>query len=333
MTLLVVLLASVLTGQLAAVETLRSVGALPASIAGTFEGIAACHTSPEGDYIVFDRRAHTVWRVARGGKEGAKEIVKIGIESGNILLPTAFASAPDGTFVVADAPGTVERVQQFFYLGSRLSGFTLPRRATPRIPIGTTVISGVGSLDYTGKRVLISDPGSGALISEYGLDGEALRAFGTLRRTGHEDEADLHLALNSGYPLAAPDGGFFFVFVTGVPAFRKYNAAGDLLFERHIEGPELDEYVRTLPSKWPRRVTANGEHPLVTPAVRTAAVDPDGNLWLPLVDPVTYVYDGRGNKRRTVAFRGAGIVSPTNLHFTRDGRVVVAPGCYTFNVK
>jgi hypothetical protein len=333
LTLLALLLASVLSGQLAAVETLRSIGALPASIAGAFEEVAACHTSPEGDYIVFDRRAHTVWRVARGGKDGAKEIVKIGIEPGNIILPSAFASAPDGTFVVADAPGTVERVQLFFYMGSRLSGFTLPRRATPRIPIGTSVISGVGSLDYTGKRLLISDPGSGALISEYGLDGTPLRTFGTLRRTGHEDEADLHLALNSGYPLAAPDGGFYFVFVTGVPAFRKYNAAGILVYERHVEGPELDDYILTLPSKWPRRVTANGEHPLVTPAVRTAAVDPGGNLWLALVEPVTYVYEASGHKRRTVAFRGAGIISPTNLHFTRDGRLVVAPGCYTFNVK
>src|ERR671912_1607550 len=97
------------------VETLRAVASMPAHIAGTFNDLAACHTTPDGDYLVFDRRAHSVYRVPTKGP--AKQIIQIGVEPGRILLPVAFDSAADGTFVIADAPGGTERVQIFFYLG------------------------------------------------------------------------------------------------------------------------------------------------------------------------------------------------------------------------
>ena len=54
-----------------------------------------------------------------------------------------------------------------------------------------------------------------------GDDGDALfiggsvdlqKGFGSLRATGQEDDREVHLALNSGIPLADPTGGFFFVF-------------------------------------------------------------------------------------------------------------------------
>ena len=314
-------------------ETVRSVTALPAHVAGAFEEIAACHLTPEGDYMVFDRRSHAVSRVARDG--GAiKEVVQIGIEPGRILLPIAFDSAPDGTFAVSDAPGGVERIQLFLNSGSRIGGFSLPRRSAPRVTLGNSIVlSGVGSVDYTGRSILVSDPESGALISEYGLDGSVLRTFGTLRRTGHEDDRDLHLALNSGYPLSIDAGGFYFVFVAGVPMFRKYDAGGRLLFERHIEGPEIDEHLRELPSVWPRRKTASGEFPIVTAAIRTAAVSPDGSLWISLLSPLSYVYDSRGEKRRTVEFHAAGVLSPADLFFAPGGRMIASPGCYTFSLK
>ena len=67
------------------------------------------------------------------------------------------------------------------------------------------------------------------------------------RNTGHEADRDVHLALNSGLPLLDPTGGYYFVFHAGLPVFRKYDADGRVLFERHIEGPELDAMVRCLP--------------------------------------------------------------------------------------
>ena len=318
------------TSTVQPVETLRSVAALPAHVAGTFDDIAACHLTPDGDYLVFDRRAHAVYSVAAGAPP--RQIIQIGIEAGRILRPVAFDSVADGTFAIADAPEGIERIQIFFHLGGTIAGFTLPGRSTPRVALGNFVLSGIGSLDYTGKTILVSQPESGALVSEYGVDGRTLRSFGELRTTGHERNRDLHLALNAGIPLAIPNnGGFYFVFLGGVPAFRKYDRAGALVFERHVEGIELDRHIQSLPNEWPRRKTAAGELPIVPPSVRAAGLDPDGNLWLSLVTPHTYVYDRSGDKRRTVQFQAAGIMTPSNFHFTADGRILVAPGCYTFN--
>ena len=311
------------------VETLRSVAALPAHVAGTFRDVGACHLSPEGDYLVFDRRSHAVSLVPRNGS--AREIIAIGVEPGRILRPLAFDSAPDGTFVIADAPFGRERVQIFFYGGGTVGGFTLSGRSTPRVAFGDFVLSGVGSLDYTGKTILVSHPDSGALVTEYGLDGRSLRSFGELRATGYEQEPDLHLALNAGLPLSSPDGGFYFVCLGGVPVFRKYDAGGALVFERHVQGVELDAHIRALPKTWPKRKTKEGEFPIVPPTVRTAAVDGEGHLWLSLVVPFTYVYDPGGDKRRTIQFEAAGRFSPSNMHFTKDGRLLASPGCYTFN--
>ena len=171
-------------------------------------------------------------------------------------------------------------------------------------------------------------------MSELGPYGTPIRSFGALRPTGHEAEQDLHLALNVGFPLADPTGGFYFVFSSGVPVFRKYDAKGTLLFERHIEGPEVDEYLRTMPTRWPTRRTEDGDVlPLVPPAVRTAGVDRDGRLWIALTSPFTYVYDASGDKIRTVQFKAAGVMAPNSFFFTKDGRLLVTPGCYEFRVN
>jgi hypothetical protein len=66
-----------------------------------------------------------------------------------------------------------------------------------------------------------------------------------------------------------------------VPVFSKYDAKGTLLFERHIEGPEVDAYLQSMPARWPQRKNEDGDVlPLVPPAIRTAAVDRQGRLWI-----------------------------------------------------
>ena len=312
--------------------TLRSVGCLPAHIAGSFEDFSACHVTPEGDYLVFDRRAHSVYRVARNGASAPTKILQIGVKKGEILQPIAFASATDGTFVVADSPGGQDRIQIFLYLGASVGGFLLPNRSIPRLVLGDIVLSGVGSIDYTGKTILVSQPdASGALITEYGTDGAVRRSFGALRKTGQEADRDVHLALNGGFPLAIPGGGYYFVFAGGVPMFRKYDAKGELIFERHIEGPEVDEHIRRMPGTWPRRKVGGGEFPIIPTSIRTAGVDTEGNLWVSLLTPRTYVYEPSGDKARVVEFRGAGVFAPNDLFFTKEGRIVASPGCYVFD--
>jgi hypothetical protein len=326
------LLAATLAVSTAAldVEERRSIGGLPAHVAGSFDEIAACHLTPAGEYLVFDRRAHAVSTVT-ASTGIAQKIVQIGAESGRIIRPSAFDSAPDGTFVVADSPGNRHRIQFFGATGSDQGGFTLEGRHEPQITLGDLVLSGIGSLKYTGESVLISQPVVGALVTEYRLNGAPRRTFGQLRQTGQEKDPPVHAALNAGLALPNPKGGYYFVFVSGVPMFRRYDAGGALVFERHIEGLEVDPLLRSLPTTWPRR--AGGEFPIVPATIRTAAVDPAGNLWISLAAPYTYVYDSAGDKRRTLQFRAAGIVAPTSFYFTRNGRVLITPGCYAFDAK
>lgn len=311
-------------------EVLQSTGAIPAHIAGRFREAAGFQQSASGQYFVFDRRAHAVFGVD-DAQTTSWEVVRIGAEPGRIIDPTAFSVAPDGTFVVADAPGGIERIQIFNAVGFPLGGFSLPGRATARISIDNFVVNGIGTLQYTGNSILMSLPDSGGLITEYQLHGGANRTFGNLRYTGHEDDRELHLALNSGLPLIDPTGGFFFVFQAGVPVFQKYDAAGRLMFERHIEGPEIDDFIRTLPTIWPKRPATTGEFPFVRPTVRTAAVDRAGNLWVSLAVPYTYVYGPDGDKTRTVQFRAAGTVAPTALFFGAKSRLLITPGLYEFD--
>jgi len=312
-------------------EILRSVGGLPAHIAGRFEDLASCHQSSNGTIYVFDRRLHAVFAVAPGA-DAPREIVTIGAEPGRILRPYAFDLAPDDTFVVADAPQNRARVQFFTASGSPIGGFSLQLRDVPII-LDSVVISGLASLAYSGRAIFLSQPFAGSLISEHGIDGVSARTFGQLRPTGYENDPDLHVALNNGLVVLNPAGGFYYVFVAGVPMFRKYDQSGALLFERHIEGVELDEYLRTRPTVWKRRKTDEGEIPIVRPGVRAAAADAAGNLWIALDEPYTYVYDARGDKQRVVQFRSTGIFAPTSLTFTSKGQVLATPGCYLFDTR
>jgi hypothetical protein len=312
------------------VEVLRSVGGLPAHVAGAFQSPLGFQQADDGRYFVFDRRAHAVYTIA--GDDPPRKIIEVGQEKGRVLDPGAFDIDPaDGSFAVADAPGARERIQTFTAGGSQLGGFTLPGREVPRLTLGNIVLNGIGSLQFTGRSVLLNKPERGVLVTELAFDGSLVRAFGQLRATGHESDPDLHLAFNAGLPLIDPTGGYYFVFQAGTPLFRKFDASGALLFERHIEGPEVDEYLRTIPTTWPRHRTEDGDLlPLVPPAITTAAVDRRGHLWVSLASPFTYVYDPMGDKIRTVQFNAAGVLTPTSLFFTKSGRVLVTPGCYIF---
>ena len=310
-------------------DVIRSVGGLAAHLAGAIDEISACQVSTEGDFLIFDRRAHTVYSAAPNA-DALHIVVRIGMEPGRILRPSAFDSSPDGTFVIADSPDGRPRIQFFLDNGEPRGGFTLSGRAVPQITLGDTVLSGIGSLTYTGHSLLVSQPEIGALVTEYSLNGDTVRTFGDLRPTGQESDHDVHVALNGGIALTIPQGGYYFVFASGVPMFRKYDAQGRLIYERHVEGIELDPRLQNMPTSWQKRRIGGDELPIVPATVRTAAVDPEGNLWISLALPYTYVYDSNGDKQRTVQFRAAGVLAANGLFFTKNARVLVAPGCYLF---
>jgi hypothetical protein len=312
------------------VEILKSIGGLPPHIVGTFEEPIHFQRSANGTYYVFDRRGHAVHTVD-AERTISRKVLEIGFEEGRIIQPTGFDLALDGRFVVADVPRAQQRLQTFSATGERLSGFLLPGQPAARIIVDNLMLNGAGSVQHTGGSLLLSHPESGALFTEYSVAGFAWRSIGTLRATGFESNRDLHVAMNAGLPLVDPTGGFYYVFITGTPMFRKYDAKGTVLFERYIQGRELDDYLAAQPNQWPRRRVQSREVPFVTPVIRAAAVDPQGKLWISLGVPYTYVYDAHGDKARTVQFQAAGVISPTSLFFTSRGRLLVTPGCYEFD--
>ncbi|MCY4025458.1 MAG: hypothetical protein OXH75_03985 [Acidobacteria bacterium] len=316
------------------VETLQPTRSLPPHIVGELRLPAVFQETPDGRRFLFDRRGHRVHRLDPGADRAAV-LVEIGPEPGRLLGAAAFdlGRTPERYFVVADAPEGRERVQIFNLDGRRVSGFSLPGRAMPRVTLDDTVLSGIGTLEFTGREILMNQPELGGLVTRFSLRGQPFHTFGVLRSTGHESDRDVHLALNSGIPRLAPDGSYYFVFQTGVPMYRKYDARGTLLFERHVEGPALDATINSMPTTWPRRTHERGVTlPFIPPTVRTAAVDRAGNLWIALSVPVIFVYDPNGEKIRTVRLRAAGILRPSSLYFPDRRRMLVAPGGFEFTV-
>ena len=310
-------------------DVIQAVAAVPSHLAGRFVEPRGFQQSASGQFFVFDRRTHTVFGI---DEEFASSwpIVQVGAEPGRVIEPTALSVASDGTFAVADTPRGRARIQTFSPVGFPIRAFIVPGLVRPRITFEGVIMDGAGSVHYTGSTILMSQPENGSLITEYALAGAESRAFGRLRPTGHENDRDVHLALNSGIPLVNPRGGFYFVFQAGLPVFQAFDASGRLLFERRIQGRELDGAVSALPTTWPRR---GGELPLVPPTVRAAAVDRHGNLWVSFVVPYTYVFDPDGDKIRTVQFRGAGLIAPGGLSFGPKGTLLVSPGLYVFDVE
>ena len=324
--------AAAAVGAQVPVERLRPVGGLPAELCGALREPVAFAQTPAGQYILLDRRQHTVSTVDRA-RTKLTTLMRAGMEKGNVLQPAALSLAADDAFAVSDAPYGQERVQMYFTNGTLLSAFLLPGVTAPRLTLDGVILNGAGSLHFTGKNVIISRPDSGSLIWLLNLKGQVTSQIGSLRRTGHEADRDVHLALNIGLPLSTPDGGLIYVFQTGVPMFRKYSAGGRLEFERHIEGPALDSYVQSLPTTWPTRKLGDGTYPIVPAVVRAAAVSHEGELWVSLMPMVTYVYSAAGDKIRTIQFEATGPLSPNSLFFSRasgETRILVTPGCYEF---
>ena len=209
------------------VDILRSIGGLPPHIVGTFDGAADFQQAADGTYYVFDRRGHAVYAVDASRRD-VRKIIDIGGEEGRIIQPSGFDISRDGHIAVADVPRLQQRIQTFDAQGTRVSGFFLPGQPAARVTVGNLMLNGASSIRHTGKTLLISHPESGALFTEYSPGGFAQRSIGRLRATGFEDDRDLHIAMNAGLPLTDPTGGYYYVFITGQPLIRKYDATGTL---------------------------------------------------------------------------------------------------------
>src|SRR5919106_4683844 len=137
------------------VEVLRSIGGLPPHIVGLFEEPLGFQQTPGGPYYVFDRRGHTVYAVD-ADRQSALKLIEIGQELGRIIQPRGFDTSATGSFVVADAPRGVDRVQIFGAGGIRTGGFLLPvRQTSPELTLESIVINGIAPIQYAGTNLLI----------------------------------------------------------------------------------------------------------------------------------------------------------------------------------
>lgn len=314
------------------VEILTPTRPLPAHLSAALDRSRACVENSKGELLVLDAGAHAVFSID-AKRATLRRVIAPGAEWGHILKPSAFAIGSEDIFAIADTPGPYDRVQYFSPTGALLGRFFAPGAPGARISVGGLVLNGIGTMQFTGKVFLFTVPSTNALMMEVAPDGQPLRSIGALRPTGHESDRPLHLALNAGLPLVDPTGGFYFVFQTGLPLFRKYDANGVLVFERHIEGAELDATLQSIPTTWPKRSDAEAVIPYAPPSVTSAAVDRDGRLWVSLAVPFTYVYDPSGEKVRVVQFKGerGGAIIPTSMFFGASSRLLVAPGCDEFS--
>jgi hypothetical protein len=312
-----------------AADVLQAVAAAPAHVVTKFDEDAAFAVTRDGEYVVLDRRGHAVY-VFDAASTNVRRIVSPGTGPGELFQPLALALNDDDLIAVADSPNGFDRVQYFAANGMRVGGFYLPLAPQPRLTAANLLLASGGSLVFWGSTFVVNRPEWGALVTEHDSTGRVLRQMGNLRQVGPKSDRDLDIAMSIGIPLRTGDGGFLFVFQTGVPLFRKYSRDGRIEFERHIQGPELDARIMALPTVWPPR--AADTRPVVPPMVRAAALDSRGRLWISLIVPYTYVYDETGEKIRTVQFRGAGILSPSSLYFRAAGRLLVGPGGYEFEV-
>ena len=88
--------------------------------------------------------------------------MQIGAEPGRLLRPYAFDLAPDGRSSSPTRPGNGRRIQLFLTIGiahRRLHAGDARRAA---MVLDNVVISGIGSLAYTGRSIYLSQPETGA---------------------------------------------------------------------------------------------------------------------------------------------------------------------------
>jgi hypothetical protein len=313
-------------GRISRVDVLRPASAVPAHLASRFDRRALFAELRDRTTVVLDRRAHGLFTIDPTGRT-VRRVVDAGWEPGRLLDAEALAVAPNDIIGVLDSPQGFDRVQYFGADGLVVGSFYLPQRATPRLSVENTVVDAPSALAFTGQTFLVNQPDWGTAFAEFNANGSILRQVGRTRSL-HAGDADVARAMNVGIPLVDPGGGFYFVFQNGTPIFRRYDRAGALIFERHIEGVELDARLLAMPTTWADRTA--GTKPVVPPLVRAAAVDRDGHLWVSLAVPYTYVYDRTGEKIRTVQFHTTEIVAPTFLFFTARGELLMSPGGYRF---
>jgi hypothetical protein len=152
----------------------------------------------------------------------------IGSGPGQFFHPSALRSQTDSLTIL---DWSNKRVEFFSASGEYLHSFTVADLDPASM-----------ATDRQG-RVFINSPHHGKLVTEYDTSGKLLRQFGDLttlaglygREGDHQKAESLKWAANRVW-MTSDDEGSLYVAYMIAPVIRKYNAAGQLVFEKRLTG-------------------------------------------------------------------------------------------------
>ena len=296
------------------VETLRSVGGLPAHIAGRFNDLSICRQTERRDVPrLRSPLAHRVQRrLPTQPTAPTRDRARSAPSPDACCSRTPSTPRPDGTFVVADAPENRTRMQVFVSPAGRgWRGSRCPRLASR--------CSSTASRSPASGR---SSPLGPLRLLQPARKRLADRRARTRRRVGprlrraarNRSRAGSCAASRAQQRPRRPQPRRGLLLRVRRRADRRSGSTttrGALVFERHIEGVELDAYMRDRPTRVASpQDRSDGEFPIVRPVVRAAAADRErqrcGSRSTCRSPTSTTV---AATRQRIVQFRGAGLLS------------------------
>jgi hypothetical protein len=269
--------------------------------------------SYKGLYVASDRARNSIVVLDEGARIQT-EIGGIGSAPGKVFRPGYLDVADDGAIYVQD--GGNERIQSFDIAGRYLGGFD----ASPYM----------GFAAGTGGEVYLGQPEKGKLVSVYSREGKLLRSFGALKTFAEVYGAD-YAQKNETYRTAinrvrlTTDGeGNILVSFMLAPIIQKYTRRGELVFEKRLEGPEVErlaEMVANDSGESYFTMSMDGFPERVMALEATAL--PGGEINVLLTDGSVYVADAEGRRLRVLRPQAAEGFTPDMTGASPGGELLV----------
>lgn len=271
----------------------------------------------QGKYFLTDIAGNRLL-VVKNNMEVEREFGRIGSAPGRLFHPGYLDIGGDGTVFVED--GGNERIVKFDQKGHYAGEFRM--NAFQGMAVDTQ------------NQLYVGQPEEGNLITVYSSTGTKLRSFGQLKKyseiygeANRDKDVAYKTALNRVRLATDKDGNLYVSFMI-VPLIQKYSPDGTLVFERRLEGLELDQLMEAIQKRRFIATKVDGVD------VRIIALDPvidpaNGNIMVPLVDGSIYVADRDGNKlsllRPAWTSRGDGTFYPFIAGLGANGEFMVTP--------
>jgi DNA-binding beta-propeller fold protein YncE len=249
-----------------------------------------------GRYYVSDMRGNRVL-VFDGDMRLERSIGTIGSGPGRLIHPGYLDVSGGGTLYVQD--GGNERIERFTPDGRYAGEFP-----TPFLYEGFAV--------GRHEEVYLGQPENGHLVTVYSETGKVTGGFGELKKFSDvygaefaEKDTLYERGINRVRLSTDKEGNVYVSFMLA-PLLQKYSPDGRLLFERRLEGPEVDRVTNVLLQHPPEKFLSFAKDGFEE---RIVALDPisdpkTGNIYVLLADGSIYVADREGRKVSVLSRQG-----------------------------